>query len=251
MTLTPHVVRRTEHRRGGPALVPGRRRELAVPVRGAAVSTRRAAARRAPAEPPRIEPIRPPSATPTPPPARAEPGSGARARFGRRRQLLDLDLADAVALDVDHGEALARRPSTTSPPLGTDAEPLEHEAGHRLELAPTPAAGSRSVSRSSAAETVPSTTSEPSRSRSTGRSSQSYSSWISPTISSMQVLEGDEPGHRAVLVDHERHVAAPLLQLLQQLARPSSSRARSATGCRILRITTGWRFSSRRSASLT
>ena len=66
-----------------------------------------------------------------------------------------------------------------------------------------------------------------------------------------QVLEGDEAGDRAVLVDHEGHVGAPLLQLLQQRAHllrlghevdGVQDLAGSRTGCR---------FSSRRSASLT
>ena len=42
-----------------------------------------------------------------------------------------------------------------------------------------------------------------------------------------QVLEGDQPGSAAVLVDHDGEMESLGLHLAQQLMRPSSSRARS------------------------
>ncbi len=135
---------------------------------------------------------------------------------------------------------------TVSPPFGTDPS--------RSSMKPATVSNSPSgtgiawASRSSAAGTVPSTTSDPSRIRSTGRSSQSYSSWISPTISSMR----------------SSRVTRPLTEPCSSTTRARwvrrfwSSFSSSPTffvsgtrwtGCRILRKTTGWRFSSRRRAS--
>jgi general secretion pathway protein D len=67
MTLTPARAAPSGHHRAGPALVRGRGRGGAAPLRG----PRRAAVMPAPArsvDPPRIEPIRPPTPTPTPAP---------------------------------------------------------------------------------------------------------------------------------------------------------------------------------------
>ena len=68
MTLTPHMIRRTEIDEAGPALVPRGRRDLALRVRGAAARGAAAPPPAAAAEPPRVEPIRPPSGTPNPNP---------------------------------------------------------------------------------------------------------------------------------------------------------------------------------------
>ena len=130
MTLTPHVIRRPEITEEDlrSFLVGGER--LAVPLRHA----RRGRARRpapAPDAEPRIRAAEPPahpsrSGPPSPPdddapgdraPTARPPGSSGSAG---RAQLLDLDLADAVALDVHDREPPARRAATTSPPLGTE-----------------------------------------------------------------------------------------------------------------------------------
>ena len=243
MTLTPHVVRQTEIREEDlrSFLVGGEISPFLfdVPAQSLPPTPR-------PAEPPRVEPIRPPTPTPRARPAdvgtdqisapvmsaeidrnvvepldatcreRRQTPMAVGSGLDRRRQLLDLHLADAVALDVDDREAPAFDRDDLAA-LRHRAEALEHEAGDRRELA---GLGQRDLVGLAQLRGGGGPVHDH------GAVAHALDRALLPVVLVLdvaddlldQVLEGHEAAHRAVLVHHHGHVRAPLLQLLQQLA---------------------------------